>query len=201
MIKILILDEDKPTRLGIKQFFSDDQVEIVGDASTWLDGLKLVQEKKPHIVLLEINLPDAAGNHVVDFLARNYSTIKTIYLTKNRHIPTLHRLITKTPAKGLLNKDLNFSGIEAIKSVFQGRTFIDPNLSYELINYRDDIWSRLTNRESFIISEILEGRSLFEIANKSNISQKTVANTKINAFKKLEIKSFEQLTELISSPK
>ena len=69
MISVLIIDDEAPARELVKQFLAaNEDVEIVGEASNGFEGHKLIQSLKPHVVLLDIQMPKLNGFEMLELL-------------------------------------------------------------------------------------------------------------------------------------
>ena len=117
-------------------------------------------------------------------------------------MPSLSRLINAS-AKGVLTKNSCYSIVEAVKSVYRGNHYLQPNLAWELLqfqqkNHRDQV-RLLTDKEYQILALIARGKTLEQIAEINHISVRTVFNLKSNSYKKLGIEKSEQLRELFFS--
>lgn len=202
MIKVAIIDDNKISRLGIRSFLADDEIEIIGEATDGASGIKLAQEMQPDVIILDLYLPDIPGIQVCNLIHKKNPTIQIIFLTVSQHLFTLSRLL-RTPARGLLNKNSSFSGVEAVKTVYKGKPYVQPNLGYDLINYmrtNHEGMHRLTEREHQALIMIAQGKTHEKIAEVLSISSKTVSNIKFRGMKKLQVKTLPQLQEVILAP-
>lgn len=200
MIKVVIIDDNKIARLGIRGLLADDDIEIIGEASNGRTGIDIVHELQPDIVILDLHLPDMHGIQVCELISERDPLCKIIFITASRHLLTLSRLLS-TPAKGLLNKDSHFSGVEAVKTVYKGIPYVQPNLGYELIthimkNNKNAIYN-LTDKELKVLTMITQGKTQEKIAEELFISPKTVSNLKFRGMKKINVKTTQQIQEAL----
>src|ERR1700722_10135029 len=103
-IKIVILEHNVIFRLGLKKTLTDDEIDIVGEAADGASGMHIIRAKQPQIVLLANDLPRANDINFCDWINRNFSNIKILFLLKDSDIALLNQLM-KTSAKGFLTKD------------------------------------------------------------------------------------------------
>lgn len=80
MVKLLIIDDDLPTCDLLKDFFSKRDYEVF-IATGGDEGLSIVREKQPNIVLLDIMMPGRSGMHVLQEIKRIDDKIKVIMMT------------------------------------------------------------------------------------------------------------------------
>ncbi|HVV69412.1 MAG TPA: response regulator transcription factor [Gammaproteobacteria bacterium] len=200
MIKVVIIDDNKIARLGIKSLLADDEIDIIGEASDGKSGINLVQELQPDIVILDLHLPDIHGIQVCQLISEKNPLCRIIFITASQHLLTLCRLLS-TPAKGLLNKDSHFSGVEAVKTVYKGMPYIQPDLGYELVTYimknNKHALHNLTDKEQKVLALITQGKTQEKIAEELFISPKTVSNIKFRGMKKLNVKTTQQIQEAL----
>lgn len=203
MIKMIVVDKNLIARKGIKEFFRDPTIEVIGEASSGTSAINLIAKHQPDIVTLNPNIADITSSKLSQIISRSSPKTKIIFLAGTRHLPTLYRLLRDTSAKGLLTMDSNFSGAEAIQQVYKGGTYIQPDLSYDLIQYvkerNENLETKLSTREYEVLTLSAQGKNTLEIADNCSISEKTVYNVKSRAMKKLGLKigDTEKLKEII----
>lgn len=198
-IKVVLIDESPIFRSGLTKNLTDADIEIVGEATNGTQGQRLIRQKQPDIVLLDLYLPDTTGIQVCDFIQRHFSQIKIILVINQTDLPSISRLIN-TSAKGVLTKNSCYSVVEAVKSVYDGKHYLQPNIAWELMqfqqkNQQDPIRS-LTDKEYQILTLLARGKTYDQIAEIRHISLKTVFNLKSSSLKKLGIQRIEELKEL-----
>ena len=129
MVRILIVDDQKIVREGIKILLEDSaEIEIVGDASNGKEGLKKVELLLPDIVLLDIEMPEISGFKVASHIRTKYPTVKTIMLSSHEDKKYVQKA-TELGAKGYLLKSASSQELEwSIKLVHQGYSAIKSEL-------------------------------------------------------------------------
>lgn len=194
-IKIVLMEANRIFRLGLKKLLTDDAIDIVGEAVNAAAGMDLIRKQQPDVVLLATDLPDATEVGLCDWIHRHFSQIKTIFLLKNTDIPTLNRLFN-TSATGFLTKDSGYLSVGIIKTIAEGKTYIQPDLALGVIQRPRHAADVLSNREYQVLTLVRQGHTHEAIAEKLRISTKTVFNVKYRGFKKLKIDTAEQLKEI-----
>ncbi len=195
-IKILIADDHTLVRQALSQMLQTEQdFEIVGQAS---DGEETFQKAKlldPHIVLMDIHMPRGReGIEATRRITEHNPRISVIMLTMERQDEYLMEAI-KAGAKGYLLKNANSQElIEAIRAVAAGEAQLDPAMARRVLEefrrlsqaeHQDIV--HLTEREKEILQLVAQGASNQEIAQKLAISEKTVRNRLSVIFDKLHI--------------
>ena len=194
-IKIVLIEANRIFRLGLKKLLTDDAIDIVGEAANAAAGMDLIRKQQPEVVLLATDLPDATEVSLCDWIYRHFPQTKTIFLLKNADIPTLNRLFN-TSATGFLTKDSGYLSVEIIKTIAEGKTYIQPDLALGVIQRPRHAADVLSNREYQVLTLVRQGHTHEAIAEKLRISTKTVFNIKYRGFKKLKIDTIEQLKEI-----
>ncbi len=196
-IRILIADDHPMFRQGLKQILElEKDMEVIAQASSGNEVVQLARECKPDIVLMDINMPEGNGIWAIEELKRGENPPKIVVLTIHEDREYLFRTI-QLGVEGYILKDAEPSVlISAIRSVHQGQTYIQANMTKELVREFNRITlhertrgelNNLTQRELEVLGLIAEGMINKEIAKKLYISEKTVKNHVSNIFKKLKV--------------
>ncbi len=199
-IKIAIADDHMMVIQGVQRVLEVcEGFNITGiykNAGALLAGLR-VQENVPDVLLLDVQLPDKMGYEIAEELNRNYPQMSILVLSgvdSNYFIQTMIR----QGCRGYLLKGNTDSSllISAIKSVYAGELFIDPSVKEQLFvnmlhsqRKATHTFARLTEREKEVLQLIIQEYGNMEIAEKLNISLRTVENHKYNLQQKLNAKN------------
>lgn len=195
-IKIVIADDHYIVRNGIKNLLElEDDFEIVGMAASGREALSVVKNRKPHVLLLDVNMPKMNGMEVLKRLVKTKSPTKIIMLTMHDEKAYLIECVT-SGANGYVLKDADSDMLaDAIRRVYAGERYIFPSLKKYLDKKTIKVVSQgvesihdiLTGREIEVIRLIAGGESNSEIAKSLCISEKTVKNHVSNIFKKIGV--------------
>ena len=195
-INVLIADDHALMRQGLKQILElEEDIEVVGLAMNGEETIKLAQQLKPHVILLDINMPQMNGIQALRRLKDMGTDSKIIILTIHEDKEYLFETIN-IGASGYVLKDAESSSlVKAIRNVFNGDSYIHPSLATALVKEfnrsgkmeEECKRERLTRREYEVLILIAEGRNNKEIADNLFISEKTVKNHVSNIFKKIEV--------------
>jgi DNA-binding NarL/FixJ family response regulator len=194
-IKILLADDHSLMREGLKQLLEmENDLEVVGQVGTGGELLEMAFNIKADVILLDINLPDISGLEVLKILRERGCHKKVIMLTIHDDWEYVNQSI-KLGALGYLLKDVEAQSLyRAIRDVSVGKTYIHPNLAFDIIVQKEKSLSidRLTSREKEVLSMISRGLNNDDIAEKLVISEKTVRNHVSNIYRKLQVKDRTQ---------
>lgn len=199
MIRVMITDDHKMLREGIRQLLElDEEIRVVEQASTAEETLNKVFDVKPDILLLDLNLPDASGVSVLKEIRKKSKTIKVLILTVHNEPEYLMECLNNNMDGYILKDSDSQELINAIKVVFSGSKYIQPDL-VPMLNARlvrkdteSDMVKDLTKREKQILISIAQGKSNQDIGKVFDISERTVKNHITNLFKKIGVKDRTQ---------
>lgn len=194
-INVMIADDHSMVREGIKQLLElDGDIAVVAEANNGKECIDLLDENLIDVLLLDINMPYMNGLQVLQYLREMKKSIKVLILTIHNEIEYLVKAV-EIGVDGYILKDSNSSVLKkAIYSVYNGETFIEPDLAplmKEKLNEKNvdnnNIIDTLTKREIEVLKLLAEGLFNKEIAFTLAISEKTVKNHVSNIFKKINV--------------
>ncbi|WP_024834206.1 response regulator [Ruminiclostridium josui] len=196
-IRVMIADDHAMVRQGLKTILElEEDICVVSQASNGEEAVAMSKKIKPDIILMDINMPVINGIQAIKMLKEEPENYKIIVLTLHQDREYLFKTL-QLGCEGYVLKDAESSVlIDAIRSVYRDQTYIQPNMTGELVKefnrvtlYEQDksIVNNLTNREVEVLKLIAEGMINKEIAKTLYISEKTVKNHISNIFKKLDV--------------
>jgi len=192
-IRIIIVDDHSIVREGLRLILStDSNLEVVGQAADGQEGLDLIKQLAPDVVLLDVDMPRMTGIEALRELAGKKSGVKPIVLTasiENRQIVEALQLGARSVIrKQTPPKDL----IKCIHTVRAGQIWLGQNAFADTISALQSLASetpepakfKLTAKETQVIAAVLEGDTNKAIAERLSISEQTVKNHLTNIFNK-----------------
>lgn len=196
-IEVLIADDHAILRQGLKQILElEKDISVIAQASNGDEAIRLARSLNPDVILMDINMPGTNGLQAIKTLKAEKNPSKIVVLTIHEDREYLFKTI-QMGAEGYVLKDAEPDVlIDAIKSVYAGETYIQANMTKELVKEFNRITlhekekkndCNLTSREIEVLELIAEGMINKEIAKKLYISEKTVKNHVSNIFKKLNV--------------
>lgn len=199
-IKVMIAEDHSMIRDGLKQLLElEKDIKVIATCSNGEIAIEKYRVVKPDVVLMDINMPVLNGLEALEQLKAYDSGVKAVMLTIHQDREYLLRAL-ELGALGYILKDAEASAlIEAIRSVNNNQTYIQPIMARELVNeYKriksggDDPKNRLTDREIEVLKLLAKGMLNKEIANALFISEKTVKNHISSIFRKLDVQDRTQ---------
>jgi len=196
-IKIIIADDHPIFRNGLKQIIEEEEgIEIIGEAADGQKAIELIQEKKPDIAILDVDMPKKTGFEVLKELQKSNDPVKIIFLTMYKE-ENLFNEAMDNGIRGYVLKESAADDIcESIRLVAEGDYAISPLISkylvkrmtmHEKLKKGKPSIDDLTHTERKILKSISENKSSKEIAEEYFISYKTVETHRSNISRKLEL--------------
>jgi len=197
-LKILIAEDHQTVRDGLKLIVNaQEDMEVVGEAGDGREVIELASKLHPDVVLMDISMPEVNGLTATARLKRTEPDLKILALTRHTDDAYLQEMIEAGISGYVLKQSDSRGLIRAIRTVVKGNYYLDPALagkvfrSFGDINYalRGELkGKKLSARESETLRYTALGYSNSEIAEKMNISVKTIEAHKANSMKKLNMK-------------
>ncbi|WP_319479085.1 response regulator transcription factor [uncultured Draconibacterium sp.] len=202
-IDIVVTDDHKLFRKGMVGLLDDfDIVENIYEAGNGLELLELLDklDKKPDLVLLDINMPEMDGVEVTGHLRNDYPDIRILILSMEEG-PQLVAHLVGEGVNGYLLKNADPDELElAIKKVMKNDFFFSGSLSGAVLqglkkNATKDsgLQLKLTKRESQVLKLICEELTATEIGEKLGLSSRTIEGHKYNLLEKTNTKNIAGL--------
>lgn len=203
-IKILLVDDHKIMRDGLRALLArEPDLEIIAEADGGLAAIRLVRERKPDVVVMDLNMPEMGGIEATRRIMGEFPEVRVLALTMESDQPVVVEVL-KAGAKGYLLKDCAAEElVQAIRTVAAGDPYLGPHITALIL--KDYIGggaeaavkcqSVLTGREQEVLQLVADGKSTKEIAFALGSSIKTVETQRLNIMKKLDLYSIAELTK------
>lgn len=199
IIRILLVDDHSLFRSGIKSLLeSQDEFEVIGEASNGLDGVKRAKQLQPDLVLMDLHMPGTSGLEALQMLTEDLPDTKVLMLTVSEDGQDLMQAL-QSGARGYLLKNIEIDFlVESIHKAMNGESVMSPQMSAALIDaVREPIVNvaadkqaiKLTPRESEIIGMLASGESNKGIARTLDLAESTVKIHVQGILRKLNISS------------
>ncbi|GFZ33081.1 DNA-binding response regulator [Clostridium zeae] len=216
MIKIIIVDDQEIVREGLKMILSlNEELEIIGEASNGQELLKLVETKRPEVVLMDIRMPVMNGIEATKLIKEKYPDIKIIILTTFNEDEYIFEGLKNGVDSYILKDSGSKEIIAAIKSVLEGEMLLNPKVTVKVINALNSMQinkelpkgdkeiekliSTLTPRELEVARHVLAGKTNKDIAMDLYVTEGTVKNYVSKVLEKLELKSRSELIVVLTN--
>ena len=201
---LVLADDHVLFRQGLERILEKKgDLEVVGQAGDGLELLTLLKKLTPHMILLDISMPNLRGLEAIHEIKGINPNVKVLVLTMHKDRDYLYQAILAGAKGYLLKEDAEKELFAAIEKVRQGKIFVSPKLSEELVDDLANNHSRnhqpsfkpdpLTPREKEVLKLIAEGKTGKEIADLLSISVRTAEHHRANLMAKLHLKKTADL--------
>lgn len=194
-IRLLIADDHPLFRNGVAQSFTvEDDIELVGQAGTGEEAIRLVGEMMPDVLLMDLAMPGMGGIAAAQRISASWPVVRIIMLTVSEDQDDLMAAL-KAGARGYVLKGVSARTLlHAVRSVAEGDVYISPNLAGSILfemtsTQQPDPLSSLTEREQEILVLVGEGLTNREIGDRLFLAEKTVKHYMTNVLQKLQVRS------------
>ena len=186
--RVLLIDNHTMVLEGLKAVLETyNGIEVAGTATLAQTGLDLARKVRPHVVLMDINMPKLNGIDAIELFRQELPETRVIMLSMHDSREYISSAVMGGAA-GYILKDVSTEEIvAAIETVAQGGTYFSSGVFDVLMKREDDDGSPLTPRERDILSLIVSGGSNREIAETLGITPATAETHRKNLKKKLGI--------------
>ena len=204
--RIFIIDDHRVVIEGIRSAMKDEEtIEIVGDATDGVQGMADVKTLKPHMVILDIAMPEFNGVDATLKIKEMDPRIIVIIFTMYSNKEYVLDLFKAGASAYVLKEDPTENLISAIHAVKAGGTYFSEKVREVFLDHLRELENgkssevrieRLSRREREIFLFLAEGRSIRQIGEQLNISPKTVETHKYNLMEKLKVTNVIDLTKM-----
>lgn len=197
-ISLLLIDDHPLIRKGIIQLLDlQQEISLAGEADGGVDGLKLIKQSQPDLVLLDLNMRDMDGLTTLKKIKKSWPAIKVVVLTVSDNPQNIFEAFQQQADGYLLKNTDPEKIIEHLLDVVHGKTAVSPEVSKVLADappqYEGGLHLNLTNREEEVLRLIADGLPNQEIGDRLGISVWTAKVHAKHILKKLGLSSRNEL--------
>ena len=203
MITTIIIDDHPIVRAGMRTVLdAAPDVTVLAEGATGHDAVRLAQEHRPDVLVLDVNLPDLNGLEVTRRLRAQQAPPAILILTVHDDAQTVMGLL-QSGARGYILKDEALETlVSAVRAAARGESWLSPAVANQVVRRavaaprlsagldpgRGDR-VRLTPREREVLSLLAQGLGNAAIARKLVVTKRTVQNHVSNIYGKLGVTS------------
>lgn len=198
-IRVLLVDDHEMVRIGLAAVLStEDGIEVVGEAGNGMDGIRLAQEYKPDVVLMDLVMDGMDGIETTRKLLQLYPDCKVIVLTSYLDDEKMYPVIEAGAFSYLLKTSRANEVADAIRAAARGQSVLESQVASKMMNrFRQPkqaqaAHEQLTDREMDVMRLLSQGKSNQDIADELFIGVKTVKFHVTNILAKLEVEDRTQ---------
>ncbi len=194
-IRVLLADDHRLMRAGLRALLKSlELVQVIAEAGTGHEAIQLAEQHQPDIVIMDIAMPELNGLEATARLVKLTPAPRVIILSMHANEEYVKRAL-QAGAAGYLLKGAEPAELElAIKAVMRGETYLTSAISKQVVqNYlhpermKTSPIQELTPRQREVLQLVAEGHSTKDIAQKLNLSVKTVDTHRTELMQRLDI--------------
>jgi DNA-binding NarL/FixJ family response regulator len=201
--RIIIVDDHRLFRAGLKSVLEKKGFEVVGEADDGRHAAKLIAKLQPDAVLTDVAMPECNGIEFTKQVHHSFPQVKVLIVSMHNET----RFIMESFAAGASGYLLKDSGsgemIAALNAVLAGHKYVGPEVAEAVVGTAVAQWlsesecelPRISSREREVLQLVAEGKSTREIAAALYVSIKTVESHRRQIMQRLNLPNIAQLTK------
>lgn len=204
-IRILLVDDHAIVRAGVRMLLeTDPELQIVGEAGDGREAVRMTDELKPDVVVMDIVMPDMDGFEATRQIKKRHPECNILVLSMYDNEQYFFEILSAGASGYVPKKAAPMALAEAVRAVQSGGVYLYPTVARSLVeDYMRRVreggeqgtYDGLTDREREVLTLIAEGYTTQEIALSLHISVKTVERHRANIMEKLNLHNRIELTK------
>jgi DNA-binding NarL/FixJ family response regulator len=192
----LLVDDHEVLRIGLRTLFTEaGGFQLVGEAGTMAAALVEAARLKPHVILMDVRLPDGSGIDACRTIRADHRETRVLFLTSFADDEAVLATIL-AGADGFLLKEVSSEElVQAVRTVASGRSILDSAVTERVLAKVRSMSppapqekpDPLSPQEERVLALVAEGKTNKEIALALSLSDKTVGHYLENIFQKLQV--------------
>lgn len=189
-IRVLVVDDHRHIHdIVTRVLIGRSDISIVGQAANGSEALRLCEEVRPDLILMDVVMPMMDGMQATERIRETYPEIKILVLSSFQDHESVYQLL-RGGAVGYITKDaLTNDLVNVIRTTMEGKAVFSPSVIEKLISPEAVPPAaetfNLTDRELEILVSMADGLTLQQMALKFSITLSTVKYHSANIFRKL----------------
>lgn len=199
MIRIVLADDHTIVREGLKQLLAAaGDLQVVGEAQNGHEAMERVRTLDFDVLLLDMSMPGKSGIELVKQVHAEKPKLRVLILSMHEEHQYAVRAIRAGAAGYLTKESASRQLVDAIRKVAGGGAFISAEVAQQLAlgampDAKGPLHGTLSDREFQIFLDIAGGKSVSDIAERLNLSVKTVSTHKSNILQKMQMTTQAEL--------
>ncbi|MBP3038662.1 response regulator transcription factor [Bacillaceae bacterium Marseille-Q3522] len=192
MIRVAVVDDHEMVRKGlISYLLTEKDIEVAGEASSGKEAVKLVLEKKPQIVLMDLLMENGTGIEATKTILKQYPECKIIIITSYYDDEQVFPALEAGAFSYMLKTATADEVITAIRKAYKGESIIEPKVASKMMrkfrHQEKQPHDDLTERELEVLMCLADGMTNQQISEELFIGIKTVKTHVSNILSKLNV--------------
>ncbi len=204
-IRLLIADDHQMMREGLRALIMKEQgMLVIGEAESGQTVVELAHKLGPHIVVMDVSMPDLNGIEATRKVLKANPAIKVVALSGHVNQQFVREMFAAGASAYILKQTACDELVRAIRDVMAGKKYISSGVARGLLDAyvelsqassKEPAFVLLTEREREVLQLITEGKSTKDIGGQMDISVKTIETHRRNIMEKLNLHSVAELTK------
>lgn len=202
IVRLLLVDDHEIVRAGLRTLLErESDFEVVGEAINGRTAVERVRELAPHVVVMDVSMPELNGIDATRQLVAADPDVKVIGLSASVDDRMTIEML-RAGAAGHVTKSAAFEElVTAIRTVVKGNVYFSPSVVMRIAtdsgleDFPHSAFDKLSSREREVLQLIAEGKATKEVAALLSVSVKTAETHRRNLMEKLHVDSVAELTK------
>jgi DNA-binding NarL/FixJ family response regulator len=206
-IRIVLADDHAVVRQGIRRFLEEDEeIEVVAEASDGAEAVRLVEQHRPDVAVLDIRMPEVTGVEAARRIRGRFPEVRILVLTAYDDDPYVFALL-EAGADGYVLKTAGGDElVDAVRTVYRGESALSPEIASKVVRRATrgrpagaaEQVEPLTPREIDVLRLVAKGMTNRQVGRELRISHRTVQGHLASVYGKLGVSSrTEAVTEAL----
>lgn len=202
-VRILVADDHELVRKGLVSVLqrAHPEWEIVGEAQDGQEAIRLAEELRPNVLIVDLTMPEPNGLKVTERLTESIRGIKVLVLTVHSAEPLRRQLRRAGAAAFLAKSEVPANLVGAVERILAGEPFFASESASRTVSQlepkeRVPVQYLLTPRELDVLRLLVQGLSSKEIASALEMSVRTVESHRANILSRLSVESLGDLIRI-----
>jgi DNA-binding NarL/FixJ family response regulator len=199
MITVYLVDDQRILRDGLRAILElHSDIRVVGESADGRAALEEIPSAKPDVVLMDVTMPDLNGIDATQILTRKAPHIKVIILSVHSDSEHVYRAFQAGASGYLLKESAGAEVLAAVRAAKENRRYVSPKIAEALALRRDprSPFEALSAREREVLQLTVAGATSAAIAEKLNLSPKTVDTYRSRVMEKLGAQNLPELVRM-----
>ncbi len=197
--RVLLADDHAVLRSGLRLLLtSQNEFDVVGEASSGTETLSLAEQLQPDLILLDLSMPALGGLDALPALRKLVPSARVLILTMHDDPQYLRQALKHGASGYVLKKAADSELLSAIRAVLRGEVYVHPSMTRILLEDmlpesqsvdKENNWGGLSEREQEVLKLVALGHTSAEIASQLNLSAKTIETYRARGMEKLGLRT------------
>jgi DNA-binding NarL/FixJ family response regulator len=201
-LRILIADDHAVVADGIRHLLAaQSDLEVVGTAADGAEAVRLAEELRPDVTLLDVVMPQMSGIDAAREIVQRDAEARVLMLSMYSDSERVYQSLQAGARGYVLKRDLAEELIDAIRQVGAGGRYLSPSVTDAVITdylhekKAPDALRQLSSRERHVLQMLVEGKSAAWVARKLHLSPRTIETYKARLMRKLGLSDLPALVK------